>query len=71
METNFRLLARGLTDIGLRRTNNEDSFLVHYAAGCFLVADGMGGAAAGEIASQIFTNTASQTILPQEHQQEV
>ena len=70
MGTNFRLTARGLTDIGLRRTNNEDSFLVHSAAGFFLVADGMGGAAAGEIASRIFTDTAGQTILLQEHRTE-
>lgn len=70
MGTNFRLVARGLTDTGLRRTNNEDSFLVHSTAGFFLVSDGMGGAAAGEIASRIFTDTAGQTILSQEHRTE-
>ncbi|RWX47539.1 protein phosphatase [Candidatus Electrothrix communis] len=57
----IRLSAHGLTDIGLRRTSNEDNWLIRCEVGCFLVADGMGGAAAGEIASQIFMNIADQT----------
>ena len=47
----------GKSDSGLKRTNNEDNFIVSTELGFCLVADGMGGAAAGEIASRIFTET--------------
>ena len=53
-----RFLAVGKSDIGLKRSNNEDTFLVKPDLGFYLVADGMGGAAAGEIASQILSDTA-------------
>lgn len=51
-----------LTDIGMRRTNNQDNFVVWYAPSMeqweerghlFVVADGMGAHAAGELASKI------------------
>lgn len=41
----------GTTDVGRRRKNNEDYFGVFEAHELFIVADGMGGHAAGEIAS--------------------
>ncbi len=44
----------GKSDIGSVRTNNEDVFATVEDLGYCLVADGMGGAAAGEIASGIF-----------------
>ncbi len=43
----------GLSDLGCVRTNNEDSFLVDPELGLYIVADGMGGAEAGEVASQM------------------
>ncbi|QYF95741.1 protein phosphatase 2C domain-containing protein [Massilia sp. PAMC28688] len=44
-------LAFGATDIGPVRAGNEDNFLVDEALGLAMVADGMGGHAAGEVAS--------------------
>jgi protein phosphatase len=56
--THFLVHARAQTDPGLRRKRNEDSLLVLEQAGVFVVADGMGGYAGGEVASA----TAVQTI---------
>lgn len=47
------LKACGITDPGCVRENNEDSFLVAPELGLYLVADGMGGAQAGEYASRL------------------
>ena len=49
----FKLLHYGETNVGRERKNNEDAFRVASDAGVFLVCDGMGGHASGEIASQI------------------
>lgn len=43
----------GLTDVGLKREGNEDSFSIDKKLGLFVVADGMGGHSAGEVASQM------------------
>jgi serine/threonine protein phosphatase PrpC len=47
----MRLASFGLSDVGQRRALNEDSFLSDDALGFFVVADGVGGRAKGEIAS--------------------
>ncbi len=43
----------GLSDIGRRRKSNEDSFAISEDGTLFIVADGMGGHAAGEVASRL------------------
>jgi serine/threonine protein phosphatase PrpC len=48
----MRLRACGKTHVGMRRKVNQDAFLIDEELGFFIVADGMGGHAGGEIASQ-------------------
>lgn len=50
--------AYGLSDLGKKRQRNEDSFVVNAEINLFLVADGMGGHNAGDVASA----TAAKTI---------
>lgn len=52
-----------LTDMGRRRRNNEDAVLRLSEHGLFCVADGMGGAAAGELASQAAVNALRRGFL--------
>lgn len=52
------------TDVGLKRKHNEDSLLAAEEFGVFVVADGVGGRKAGELASAITVNT-FQSYAPQ------
>lgn len=55
MENNFQLNSSAISDRGLseKRPQNEDSFLELRNCGIFAVADGVGGAQAGDVASQM------------------
>ena len=54
--------AVGVTDVGCVRKHNEDSLLADSALGLFVVADGLGGHAAGEVASQIVVETVGRVV---------
>ena len=50
------------TDVGLKRTNNEDNFAVIQSAGLYVLADGMGGHASGQVASTMCVSHVAQYI---------
>ncbi len=56
----MRAVAWGLTDVGLQREHNEDSFVVLKEYDLYVVADGMGGHRAGDVASKLATETISE-----------
>src|SRR5689334_10519808 len=56
------LEAYGLSDLGCVRKNNEDYCLLAPELGLYIVADGMGGARAGEHASQLAAETVANYI---------
>jgi protein phosphatase len=53
----LRIEVAGQTDVGRKRTHNEDNFAIMPEFGLYVVADGMGGHASGEIASKMAIDT--------------
>jgi PPM family protein phosphatase len=58
-----RTIASGLTDAGRLRPHNEDAYYIENDKKVFSVADGIGGAAAGEVASSLFIKTVSEVFV--------
>ena len=58
----LKILSFGSTDVGMRRDHNEDSYLVNDDSLLYVVADGMGGHAGGEMASKIAVATIDDVV---------
>lgn len=57
MASSARVLVAGETNVGMKRTHNEDSYEILDDERLYLVADGMGGHASGEVASRMAIDT--------------
>ncbi len=60
----MQVASAALTDVGLKRDHNEDACIADDVHGLYVVADGMGGAAAGEVASAIAIDRVGQFFRP-------
>ncbi|WP_394833791.1 Stp1/IreP family PP2C-type Ser/Thr phosphatase [Pendulispora rubella] len=59
----LRIELAGKTDVGKKRNHNEDNFSIIEESGLYIVADGMGGHASGEVASQMAVDAMREFFL--------
>jgi serine/threonine protein phosphatase PrpC len=62
---------KAITDVGRQRSANEDNFIAEPELGLYIVADGMGGQAAGEVASRLAVDTICQFIKLTSEQRDI
>ncbi|HXH68970.1 MAG TPA: protein phosphatase 2C domain-containing protein, partial [Pyrinomonadaceae bacterium] len=64
-ENNFQIVSAAVSDKGLseKRPQNEDSYLEINECGLFAVADGVGGAQAGDVASQMAVEILAEAFI--------
>jgi serine/threonine protein phosphatase PrpC len=60
----IEIKSSGITDVGRRRKQNEDSLFYNDRMGLYVVADGMGGHKAGEVASRLVVETIREYMDP-------
>src|SRR5260370_7435670 len=65
-EFRVRIVSGGVTDLGRVRTNNEDCYKIVEPLNLFVLSDGMGGEAHGEIASAMAVETVAKHCLDME-----
>lgn len=62
----MRIVSAGVTDVGRMRTNNEDCYRIVAPLNLFVLSDGMGGEAHGEVASALAVDAVVQHCLSSE-----